>query len=182
MPTPTQQWTDFVDTAGIPPDSSSNKGPQSAYVLVHSPSQEKLERTQRIKETIKSNFDSSTSWDQLKSAFTSLSSTDPRHIQPVIFLILDKQSFEDRSVVIMKKGSEFVDAEGKDVDLSPTNEDEVTELVAWRKYRAPFEEAWAVQCGIEGFGGMEKAEEHFVEEVERYEDDEGEGEGEGDEQ
>lgn len=72
----------------------------------------------------------------------------------------------------MQKGSEFVDAEGKDVDLSPTNEDEITELVAWKKYRAPFEEAWAVQCGIEGFGGMEKADEYFVEEVERYEDDE----------
>lgn len=39
-----------------------------------------------------------------------------------------------------------------------------------------FKEAWAVQCGVEGFGGMEKVEESFVEKVERYEDDEGDEE------
>lgn len=120
-----------------------------------------------------SEFGTSATWDQLKSAFINLSSTDPRHIHPVIFLVLDEQSTEDRTVVIIQKGSEFVNADGEAKNPLPDNEHELTKMVVWRKYRAPFEEAWSVQCAMEGFSGMEKAEEYFVEEVQR-EIDEGE--------
>lgn len=162
-----EQWTDFVKTAGIPPPTGSDEDPRAPYILVHSPSQQTLERTQKIEEPVHSKFSTSPTWDELKSAFTNLSSTDPRHIHPIVFLILDHQSFEDRSVVIIQKGAEFVNTDGEKRHPLPDNEKDLTQMVVWRKYRAPFEAAWTVQCGIDGFCGMEKAEKHFVEEVQR---------------
>lgn len=46
----------------------------------------------------------------------------------------------------------------------------MTPYKVWRKYRMPFEEAWVVQCAIEGFCTLEAAEPWFVEEIERYVD------------
>ena len=110
---------------------------------------------------------SSSDWKELKDAFENLSSTDD--IQSIIFLILDQQSTEDRKVVIIQKTKEIVTPDGTKVSPLPPFPDKITEMTVWTRYRAPFEDAWVVQCGIEGFCGLETAEKYFDEVIEREE-------------
>jgi hypothetical protein len=152
-------WADFVKNAVIQ-DPGVNDDVFVPYVLVHSPSQEKLNRTERIEALVKTEFNSAT-WGQLKGAFLTFYDADPRIVMPVIFLILDEQSSSDRMVVVIEKGAEWVLPEGAATEVDRTK------LTVWRKYRVPFEEAFSVQCGIEGFCTKEIAEEYFVEDLER---------------
>lgn len=52
----------------------------------------------------------------------------------------------------------------------------------WNKYRCPFEKTFDVTCALQGFCGMEPAEERFVEEIgrEKCEEEEEEAEDETD--
>ncbi|KAJ4991288.1 hypothetical protein SVAN01_03186 [Stagonosporopsis vannaccii] len=99
-----------------------------------------LEQTEQISETIKTQFDFAM-WRELKKAFPPLAETNHSNVITGIFW-----------------GAEWVEGVG---------EEGYKKVVAWRKYRVPFEQAFAVQCGIEGFCGVDLAEEYFIEELER---------------
>lgn len=127
------------------------------YILVSSPSQKHLDRTEQINKAVKTQLSSAT-WAEIKASFLALAEPNSKNVITGDFLILDQQALQDRTVVIIEKGAEWAVRE----------DDGVREkTVVWKKYRVPYEKAFAVQCGIEGFCGMDLAEKYFVEEVER---------------
>lgn len=89
------------------------------------------------------------------------------------FLVLDAQSLEDRTVVVIERGREWVqqqeeeDNDRGDLRVHDRNYMAEEGMSVWKKYRVPFEKAWPVQCGIEGFCSTDLAEEYFVGVVER---------------
>ncbi|KAH6615128.1 hypothetical protein C7974DRAFT_417321 [Boeremia exigua] len=159
-----QQWSDFAKTAGCPPEGP-DRSIHVPYILVYSASQEKLDRTEKISGTVETQLESAT-WEQIKSSFLALAGPNSKGIITVDLLILDQQSFEDRTVIVVEKGAGWV-LDGKEVERVPYGQDNAQRLIVWKKYRVPFEHAFAVQCGIEGFCSTERAEEYFVEEIER---------------
>jgi hypothetical protein len=83
----------------------------------------------------------------------------------VDFLVLDERSFGERTVVVVEKGAEWVTEGGEEREGWVQEGD--TKMVVWRKGRVPFEDAFVVQCGIEGFCGREMVERYLVEVIER---------------
>lgn len=83
-----KQWDDFAQSAGCPPEGPDNKA-YVPYILVHSISQETLERTEHIDVEIKTQL-ASTTWEQLKSCFLVLA--DLKGVIPKDFLVLDHRS------------------------------------------------------------------------------------------
>lgn len=132
------------------------------YILIHSLSQENLERTPHIAATTQSQLGAAT-WAQLKSRFLTLA--ECKGVVPVDFLILDERSFGERAVVVVEKGAEWVTEGGEEREGWVQEGDR--KVIVWRKGRVPFEEAFVVQCGIEGFCGRESVERYLVEVVER---------------
>jgi hypothetical protein len=134
------------------------------FILVNSLTQENLDQTHHIEDTLPTHL-ASASWSQLKHAFITLSGIDDRRTFTVLFQLLDPQSVTDRKVVIIEKGTEWIKTDGKKAESS--NDPDATKYTVWRKYRVPFEQAWDVQCAIVGFIAKEIVEEWFVEDVER---------------
>lgn len=161
-----QQYDDFAKNAGCPPT-----GPDDTvhvpYILVSSLTQTTLDRTPKIDEAVKSQLGSAT-WEQIKGCFQSIYHTDPKHVTPLDFLVLDNQSLEDRTVAVMhRKPDKMASEESHPTQPWLDGQEGVTEVWVWNKYRPPYEEAFNVQCGIEGFCGLETAEKYFEDEVER---------------
>lgn len=132
------------------------------YTLIHSLSQESLQRTPHIDATMQTQLGEA-AWAQLKSRFLTLA--ESRGVVAVDFLVLDERSFGERTVVVVEKGAEWV-TEGGDEREGWVQEGD-TKMVVWRKGRVPFEDAFVVQCGIEGFCGREIVERYLVEVIER---------------
>jgi len=171
--TQTQQWADFTKTLDSDPSYPDKTDVFVPYVLVHSFSQQDLEQTYHIDGTVKTTLSSAT-FSQLKNDFLAQYDAHPQKVMPTDFMIFDQQSTTDRTVVIIEKGADWLNEDGTK-SWNP-GAPGVTKFTVWRKYRAPFSEAQYVRAGIEGFCGLEKAEEFFVEEVERYECESGEEE------
>ncbi|KAF2827118.1 hypothetical protein CC86DRAFT_466847 [Ophiobolus disseminans] len=158
-----EHWTDFANTAGCEPDADGTI--HIPYVLVSSRSQENITtRTEHIDKVVKTHFTSSP-WPDLKAAFLELYNKHPSTVSPTVFLILDQQSMEDRTVIIIEKGMDWLKDDG--TLAHNTGEPDVATYTVWRKYRVGFEEAWTAQCGIQGFCSKEAAEPYWVEDVER---------------
>jgi hypothetical protein len=51
--------------------------------------------------------------------------------------------------------------EGEYADDTMQDRDDLEKRRVWQKYRVPFEEAWTVQCAIEGCCSLEAAEPYF---------------------
>jgi hypothetical protein len=76
-------------------------------------------------------------------------------------LILDKQSTEDRRVIVMERNGKYVNPEGE--QCSPLPGDYAIWINIWKRHRVPFEEAWETVALITAEGGLE--EEPYLEEV-----------------
>jgi len=87
---------------------------------------------------------------------------------PSTFLILDQQSTEDRKVIVICKDKEWLTPEGEEAQLSSNPQDNIGVITkrVWKKYRFPFEEAWGLQCALDGFSDPYPTEQYFVEVVE----------------
>jgi hypothetical protein len=68
-------------------------------------------------------------------------------------------------VVVVEKGAEWVTQGGEERERWVRGGER--EMVVRRKGRVPFKDAFALQCGIEGFCGREKAERYLVKVMER---------------
>jgi hypothetical protein len=102
---------------------------------------------------------SSANWEQIRTSYRTIRACDPEGIHPGIFLILDQQSTQDRKVIILQEGvAEWFTPEGEYADDTMQGKEDLEKRTVWHKYRVPFEEAWIVQCALEGFCGLEPAE------------------------
>jgi hypothetical protein len=157
-----EHWNDFIKTAEIPPDARGQDVEHiKLYVLVHSPSQQDLKAEEPINTTVKSQFTSAT-WAQIRTSYKSFRARDPPGIHPAILLILDQQSTSDRKVIILQEGvAEWFTPDGNYADDTMQDREDLERKTVWHKYRVPFEEAWIVQCALEGFCGLESAEPWF---------------------
>ncbi|KAF2028475.1 hypothetical protein EK21DRAFT_113813 [Setomelanomma holmii] len=85
----------------------------------------------------------------------------------VTLLILDQQWTQDRKVIVMHESTAaWFTQDGE--WAWPESTDETKDLVrrnVWKKYRVPFEEAFTVQCAVQGFCGLESADPCFEKEV-----------------
>ncbi|KAF2814357.1 uncharacterized protein BDZ99DRAFT_567991 [Mytilinidion resinicola] len=155
-----EQWADFAKTAAIPPSTPDGKL-IVPYILVHSPTQENLkEETERISTTDKTEFSSAT-WQEIRDTVLDLAEREPLTIHTRYFLILDKQSTEDRRVIVMERDGKWVNAEGQ--ERWPLPGDYAIKITMWKRHRVPFEEAWETVALISAEGGLE--EEPYLEEV-----------------
>jgi hypothetical protein len=161
-----QHWSDFIEAAGIPPEArGQDQEHVKLYVLIHSPSQQDLKVEAPIDTTIKTQFDSA-NWEQLRTCYETFRARDPPGVHPCVLLILDQQSTEDRKVIILHEGTaEWLTPEGEYADDTMQDREDLEKRTVWHKYRVPFEDAWAVQCAVEGFCGLEPAEPYFEKDV-----------------
>ncbi|KAF2492100.1 hypothetical protein BU16DRAFT_542023 [Lophium mytilinum] len=161
-----EQWADFANTAVLEkrhPDAKT----VIPYILVYSHSQKHhTHETERISATITTEFSpgkdfSAAAWEEIKHAHYSLYKQEPITTHPDFFCILDKQAADDRRVIIMEKGCEWVNAEGKKYQPLPGDGEPTTTI--WKRHRVPFEEADETCCLLawQGLGGYEP----YLEEV-----------------
>jgi hypothetical protein len=158
----TQHWADFCRAADIPHEARGpDKEPARLYIPVHSPSQQDLTPQDQISATLKTEFQSA-SWEQIRRSFKNFVERDSISIHPVVFLILDKQSIEDRKVIVVHEGAgQWFTPEGDYADNTMQDRNDLIKKNVWKKYRVPFEKAWTAQCAIEGFCSLEHAEPYF---------------------
>jgi hypothetical protein len=102
------------------------------------------------------------SFEEFKALHTSIRATAPRNIQPELFLLLDAQCFQDRSVIIIMKDLEFDEKLPGAKGLASDPKENTT---VWKKYRCPWEETFNVQMALEAFGPPEPAEPFYVGEL-----------------
>lgn len=138
-----KHWADFLKTADLTEDLIGKKNPPAdlrpPYVLVYSRSQEDFSRTGDLPEQVKTDFNSATYADMYE--FIETIPKDRKKAvgtDPGFFMVLDKQSEEDRKVVLIDKslGSLYIDKANEDVVA-----DDGTNDTIWRKHRIPFEKA-----------------------------------------
>jgi hypothetical protein len=108
-------------------------------VLVYSRSQEDFDRTGDLPKQVETDFNSATYADMY--AFIEEITGDKKNVRSVevaFFMVLDKQSEEDRKVVLISKSLSclYIDAENED----GITDDEMKSII-WRKHRIPFEKA-----------------------------------------
>jgi hypothetical protein len=152
--------------ASKPGPEITTKETEVIYALVHSPTQEHLSRTPKITTRVTTQLVSAT-WEQIKGLHAAIYATAPRNIHPVLFMILDQQSTEDRTIITIDKGVDWFTPEGEVSEDGPSGRDDLTKMTVWRKYRCPFDKTFGVQCALECFGPPEPAEPYFVEVVEK---------------
>jgi len=70
---------------------------------------------------------------------TSLPPESLKDIEKGMFLVLDAESFQDRSVTVIDRSPIWVDKNGRIDDF---DEDPVYESVMWKRHRVPFGKAW----------------------------------------
>ncbi|RAR14548.1 hypothetical protein DDE83_002122 [Stemphylium lycopersici] len=162
-----EYWLDFAYTSSYEP-ASPNEEVDPPYILVHSLTQDDLSCTPKIDSVVPTQLGSAT-WEQLKSAYISFCDSGAASLDGNTFLILDQQSIQDRSVIIMNKGPLEETPEGdKDPFTTLDIDYEVlAKMNAWWKYRVPFEDAWAILCGFMGFCTPEFSVQYFIEVVEK---------------
>ena len=162
-----QEWDDFAQTAAM---EGTDVKP---YVLVSSYSPQNTDsRTNNLASPIKTELGSATS-NEIRILFRNLvDPEDNQHLSLSLFLLLDKQSPNDRKVVIVHRQQEWVHTDGTTLPCDPKEVgsdilgrddlDQFVPKVAWRRYRVPFEEAafhWLV---------LEEKGPNQLEEDERY--------------
>jgi hypothetical protein len=146
-----QHWVDFIKTADITDGTNTadtteevtgtknpNYDPRPPYTLVHCYSQEDLGRTGEITQQVKTEFKDAT-YAGMSELVDKVEGTSPRIISN-LFMVLDKESEEDRKVVLIHKTSRTVyamcDNAGTDID-GPVYEG--ADDILWRKHRIPFD-------------------------------------------
>ncbi|KAF2489742.1 hypothetical protein BU16DRAFT_163731 [Lophium mytilinum] len=155
-----EQWAEFAKAAAIPPEDVGGKH-IVPYVLLHSPTQQHVhQQTDRISTTVKTKFSSAT-WQEMRDTVLELGEQEPPNIHTLYFLILDKQSIEDRRVIVMQRDGKYVNAEGQ--ECWPVPGDYATWINVWKRHRVPFEKAWVTVAMIDTHGGLD--EEPYLEEV-----------------
>jgi hypothetical protein len=130
------------------------KDPRPPYVLVYSRSQEDFDRTGDHPKQVETDFNSATYADMY--AFIEAITGDKKKVRSVevaFFMVLDKQSEEDRKVVLISKSFAclYIDEENEEPG-------DKADSVIWRKHRIPFEKAcffWLVLGAKPGDEGDE---------------------------
>jgi hypothetical protein len=103
---------------------------------VYSRSQEEFSRTGDLAQQVKTEF-SNASYAEMFAMAEQAETTDPRSIISKLFMVLDKQSEEDRKVVLISQSSRTLYTEDENDAVWFDGVDDII----WRRHRIPFEKA-----------------------------------------
>ncbi|KAF2746330.1 hypothetical protein M011DRAFT_527118 [Sporormia fimetaria CBS 119925] len=163
-----EEWEDFTKAAAIPPPfNQPEKPPLAPYVLVHCRDQDlQAGPMTKLSSTCETKFPNAT-WADIRDFMRSIPNSHFKTLHSQFFMIFDDKSATERKITIISQMPEWVDKEGNEIEGGPAGMDpaEITKLIAWRRFRVPFDKTWDFWSLLDAKPGDESDE--YLEGVEK---------------